>query len=455
MAEQPGSCTRCRSKSNEEHHFLTFAGEICHAGSQREVRVMANVTRNSNGKTAWVNKFLLVLLLLACQVFCVAAAAPPPSELIKVEVIGVQDGDTFDAYIISIPPSLKDTLSKKINLDQAPFVRVRLLGIDAPEIDHPYIPCECWGDEASDSLARLLPEGSTAYLEVDERTFDKYDRLLAYVWLSPHRNLMVNAVLVSTGNAVVLSLSPDLRYEEVFAALESAARDESVGLWQSCVYPWSEAQDHADERAVFIGGISGTHFDEESGTTFINIGNDYPIPNRLTLVIRAASRDYFIWFFGAPPEIFFDNADIAAYGRVELEGETPEIKLWTPSHIWIQQSTDANVEIWEVEVNPAGRDAGHEWLKLRNLTDKDISIGGWLLLTRTKNLAAVRIPEGATIAAQDYYLVEDIPFQWLDNKDEMIELRDRTGNLVDMTPPGVLDDNDDDARIWYRNGPTK
>ena len=416
---------------------------------------MANVTRNSGGKTPWVNKSLLVLLLLACQLFCVAAAVPPPSELIKVEVMGVQDGDTFDAYIISIPSSLKGILSEKINLDQAPFVRVRLLGIDAPEIDHPHIPCECYGDEASHSLTRLLPEGSTAYLELDERAFDNYDRLLAYVWLSPHRSFMVNAVLVSTGNAVQLPLSPDLRHEEVFAALERAARDENIGLWQSCVYPWSEAQDHANERAVFIGGVAGTHFDKESGVTFINIGNDYPISNRLTLVIRAAARDYFVWFFGSPPEVFFDNADIAVYGRVELEGETPEIKLWTPSHIWIQQSTDANVVIWEVEVNPAGRDTAHEWLKLRNLTDKDISIGGWLLLTRTKNLAAVRIPDGTTIAAQNYYLVDHIPFQWLDNKDEMIELRDRIGNLVDITPPGVLDDSDDDERIWHRNRPPK
>jgi len=416
---------------------------------------MANTTRESCGRITAMKQSLLVLSLLVSVVFCIGSAESPPSALIEVEVMEIQDGDTFDAYIVSVPSHLRDLLSDGIDLDRAPFARVRLLGIDAPEIDHPDIPCECYGEEARDSLVRLLPEGSTAYLELDERTFDKYDRLLAYVWLDPYRNLMVNSVLVSTGHAIGLSLSPNLKYEGAFNALEHVARDNNVGLWKSCVYPWSEAQDHADERAVFIGRVAGTDFDNESGITFINIGNAYPDPNRLTLVIRVAVRDYFIWLLDSPPEMFFDDAEIAAYGRIKLVANTPEIELWSPFYVWIQQPTDISVVIWEVEVNPAGSDAGHEWVKLRNMTDDDISIGGWLLLAKANKPVAIRIPEDAVILAQDHYVVENIPFQWLDNEGENLELRDGTGTLIDTTPIGALDDNDDDSRTWRRNEMSK
>jgi len=55
-------------------------------------------------------------------------------------------------------------------------VRVRLLGIDTPELQQ-----EPWGREARSFLQRLLPVNDVVRLETDVRERDQYRRILAYV----------------------------------------------------------------------------------------------------------------------------------------------------------------------------------------------------------------------------------------------------------------------------------
>ena len=59
---------------------------------------------------------------------------------------------------------------------------VRLIGIDTPEV---YGGLECGGRQASDYMKRLAPTGRRVRLRTDptQDTFDRYDRLLAYVKL--------------------------------------------------------------------------------------------------------------------------------------------------------------------------------------------------------------------------------------------------------------------------------
>jgi micrococcal nuclease len=45
---------------------------------------------------------------------------------------------------------------------------VRLIGIDTPETKDPNSPVECFGPEASDRIAKLLPVGRAIWLETDQ-----------------------------------------------------------------------------------------------------------------------------------------------------------------------------------------------------------------------------------------------------------------------------------------------
>jgi micrococcal nuclease len=106
---------------------------------------------------------------------------------------------------------------------------VRLIGIDTPEV---YGQAECFGREASDFAKRLLPLGTRVRYRVGVDERDRYERLLAYVWLPDGR--MLNRVMVERGYAQVLTIPPDVDFADVFRAGARAARQAGLGLWRAC-----------------------------------------------------------------------------------------------------------------------------------------------------------------------------------------------------------------------------
>ena len=114
--------------------------------------------------------------------------------------------------------------------------RVRLLGIDTPESVAENRPDQCYGQESSDYLSALLPEGSAITLILDEEARDQYDRLLAYVVRSSD-DLFVNLDLIEQGYAGVLVYAPNDHYESLFRAAEREALAAGVGLWGACGGP--------------------------------------------------------------------------------------------------------------------------------------------------------------------------------------------------------------------------
>lgn len=109
--------------------------------------------------------------------------------------------------------------------------KVRLIGIDTPETVDPRKTVQCFGKEASDN-SKALMQGKSVRLEFDplvgER--DKYQRLLAYVWLDDDQ--FVNQLLVSEGFAHEYTYrSQAYKYQSQFKQAESTARENGIGLW--------------------------------------------------------------------------------------------------------------------------------------------------------------------------------------------------------------------------------
>lgn len=112
---------------------------------------------------------------LPAILFCLLWALPVPASEFRVQ--WVPDGDT-------------------IHLEDGQ--RVRLLGIDAPELGRDGEPDQYYARESRDYLRRLI-EGRPIRLETDGQGPDRYGRLLAYVFLQDGR--MANEVLVEEGLA--------------------------------------------------------------------------------------------------------------------------------------------------------------------------------------------------------------------------------------------------------------
>lgn len=153
---------------------------------------------------------------LACLLVASAASActetPPSGDLGDSLVSRVVDGDTA---LIVIDGS---------------DVRVRFIGIDAPESVAPDQPVECLGPEAAAFVAERL-EGERVRLEFDVEREDRFGRTLAYLWLGDE---LFNETIVREGLAVVTTFPPNVRHVDRFVAAQREARAESRGVWGRC-----------------------------------------------------------------------------------------------------------------------------------------------------------------------------------------------------------------------------
>ena len=145
-----------------------------------------------------------------------AADDPPrPDRSFEATVERVVDGDTF--------------IARRDGRE----LRVRLIGIDAPESVMPGVPVECFGREAGRALSRLLAEGVTvqaAYQDGGRR--DRFGRQLWDVWLPG--GAFVQARLVRRGRAEARAYPPHTEHADRLDRVEQRARATGVGLWGAC-----------------------------------------------------------------------------------------------------------------------------------------------------------------------------------------------------------------------------
>jgi len=148
---------------------------------------------------------VLLLTLLPCPVASQDNSA-------TVQVVRVIDGDTIQVCCVF-----------------GDRVKVRYIGIDTPETHHPMRGVEPYGMEAAEANRKLV-DGKTVRLEFDVQQFDKYGSTLAYVYLED--DTFVNAWLVEHGYAMVMTVPPNVKHQELFLRLQREAREERRGLWR-------------------------------------------------------------------------------------------------------------------------------------------------------------------------------------------------------------------------------
>ena len=166
----------------------------------------------------------LVLTVSATAVPAVAhdghvasSAARPELRKEPARVLRVIDGDTI-----------------RVRMESGHRVRVRLLGIDTPEVfDAP----ECWGGEASAATKRSLPKQTLVLLTSDpsQALKDRYNRLLRYV---SKRDVDIGRKLIRRGHAKVYvhNHQPFERVES-YRKAQRQAKNNELGLWGSCTTP--------------------------------------------------------------------------------------------------------------------------------------------------------------------------------------------------------------------------
>jgi micrococcal nuclease len=151
------------------------------------------------------------------------ANPPRPPNLFWGIVTRVVDGDTIHVL-----------------LRDGPTERVRLIGIDTPEVhesDKLKRDARQSGRSKAEiqALGRLASEFTRRHLDrkevglgPDVQSRDRHGRLLAYVWQDKK---LFNMLIVTEGYAQVLTIPPNVRYADIFLACQREARQAKRGLW--------------------------------------------------------------------------------------------------------------------------------------------------------------------------------------------------------------------------------
>jgi len=113
--------------------------------------------------------------------------------------------------------------------------RVRYIGLNAPEIDHENQKAQPYGYQAKSFNKALVVSGKIR-LEYDSERFDRYGRLLAYIFLDD--GTFLNVRLLQAGLAYYLHHKPNLKYHQSLLKAQQEAMDLKKGLWQN----WKETQ---------------------------------------------------------------------------------------------------------------------------------------------------------------------------------------------------------------------
>ena len=142
---------------------------------------------------------------------------PPDAQQLTVR--HVYDGDTLQLQ--AQRPGSHVTSTGK--------VRVRLIGIDSPEV-HP--DTECFGPQATERMRTIAPMGSQVWVAPDQDSWDRYGRRLFFVWTASGR--LVNYDLVAEGYADAVRVRPNVTLWPLLQEAAAKAREAKRGLWGAC-----------------------------------------------------------------------------------------------------------------------------------------------------------------------------------------------------------------------------
>ncbi len=230
--------------------------------------------------------FLVLCAVLLCTASqpCPAAGCPAGHIDERVQVIYVYDGDTV---------KLKDGR------------RVRLIGIDTPEIDRNGGNNEPLANEARATLKDMLDqENRILLLQYGAEHLDHYGRLLAHGFLQNGDNVAVR--LLQKGLATTLVVPPNTWALVCYQRLEDDARTDRIGLWALNRYQTLASNDlPADTRGFRIvrGRVTGIR--ETSRSTWIDLQGP--------LVLHISHKD---------------RANFAPGYLEQLVGRTVEVRGW-------------------------------------------------------------------------------------------------------------------------------
>lgn len=159
----------------------------------------------------------VVMMSAGCDLASLPESTPETGETQDVAGTRVIDGDTF-------------TATDRAGTDLG---RMRILGIDTPEMPQGDQPGECHAEEATQAAKELL-ENATVRISQDptQPERDRYARLLVYVYVDAD-GTDFGLTMLTEGHAHLYQDATVTRQDD-YTVAAAHAEDRQAGLWGQC-----------------------------------------------------------------------------------------------------------------------------------------------------------------------------------------------------------------------------
>lgn len=162
--------------------------------------------------------------------------------------------------------------------------KIRLLGINAPEIRHRDAPAEPHGYQASQTLIRLIA-GKQVRLSFDQESKDRYGRTLAHIYLQD--GTWINAEMLRLASAFVYTFPPNTKAANELTVIEQQAIKKKIGIWRDKRWQVLEPEDLSPALLGQFRLIQGKVDVSGSGSWAFYLG-------KLAVSIPKKYRPYFV-----------------------------------------------------------------------------------------------------------------------------------------------------------------
>ena len=152
----------------------------------------------------------------------------------------------FSISFVYIPQALADSGCSSEHFDETSKIRyihdgdtlhlndgrkIRLIGINTPELARDGKPAEAFAFEARNALKSLFKKDTSIALVYGKDKKDRYGRLLAHAFSTDGQN--IQAILLKQGYANVITMPPNTQFVSCYLEMERYARCNKKGLWKT------------------------------------------------------------------------------------------------------------------------------------------------------------------------------------------------------------------------------
>lgn len=233
------------------------------------------------------------------------------SNIEKAKVKWVYDGDTL------LVTDLKGGKKRKI----------RIIGIDTPEVKHHQQKAQFYGAKAREALRALLKQHNyQIILTFDKDKRDRYNRELAYTYLPTGEN--ISEWLLKRGYAKILIFPPNVKHVECFQKAEQYAQQNKLRLWKLKNNQIKEASALTSKTKGYIR-LKGVVSKVKKRNKTVTLEIQSPFKKPIQLRIKKKYLDY----FNTLDTDKLISKEIIATGTLKKKKGKRTINLYHPSQL--------------------------------------------------------------------------------------------------------------------------